>query len=64
MKKIIIFIRSVFEEAKKVEWLKPKELAKYSWMVVAFIVLATTLLALFDYALITFRSYITSDILL
>lgn len=59
----IIFIKSVFEEAKKVEWLNKRDLMFYSAIVILFLILATVFVALIDIGLINGRTFLlTSNI--
>ena len=50
------FIKSVFDEAKKVEWLNKKDLMFYSAIVIAFLILSTVFVALVDIGLINGRT--------
>ncbi|MBD3362441.1 preprotein translocase subunit SecE [Candidatus Dojkabacteria bacterium] len=59
---IIKFIKSIIEEAKKIEWLSKKELVYYSSLVILFIVLATFIIGLIDIGFITARTYLISNL--
>jgi preprotein translocase SecE subunit len=59
----IKFIKSVLEEGRKVEWLNRKDLFKYSKIVIVFIIVATTFIALLDVSFINLRTFVTESIL-
>jgi preprotein translocase SecE subunit len=60
MKRIVEFIKSIYSEIKKIEWLGRKDLVKYSWMVALFLILSTSVVAILD---LLFTSVRTSSTL-
>lgn len=57
--KPISFLKSVFEEVKKVEWLPKDLLVKYSFMVITFAILSTIAIACIDIVFIKTRTIAT-----